>query len=215
MVASSSGKTLVAELADLGAATIYEAQGKHGAIDSSIRPLAGDMAVAGRAFTVEAAPGDNLMLHQALRVAGPGDVLVVDARGYVDAGAWGDVLTLAAQVAGVTGLVIDGAVRDTQAIIDAGFPVFSRGVSIRGTTKVVPGTVRQSINLAGTIIHDGDIIVGDRDGLVVIDQHRAEETLALSHEREHEEEQIRRSIKEGRTTAELLGLETALKEMGW
>ena len=202
-------------LLNLGTATIYEAQGQRGSIASAIRPIEPGMKLAGTALTVNTTPGDNLMLHQAVLMAQPGDVLVVDAKGFTDAGPWGDVLTLAAQQAGITGLVIDGSVRDSEAIVEAGFPVFSRGISIRGTTKVDPGKVGGAINLAGTVVERGDIIIGDRDGLVVVRAGEVLESLKSAEAREAQEEEYRRRILEGASTAELLGLLPTLQRYGW
>ncbi|HEY8752980.1 MAG TPA: 4-carboxy-4-hydroxy-2-oxoadipate aldolase/oxaloacetate decarboxylase [Arthrobacter sp.] len=202
-------------LLKLGTATVYEAQGQRGSIASEIRPIDRNMKVVGTALTVNTTPGDNLMFHQAVLMARPGDVLVVDAKGFTDAGPWGDVLTLAAQRAGIAGLVIDGSVRDSEAIIDAGFPVFSRGISIRGTTKVDPGQIGGTINLAGTVVDRGDIIIGDRDGVVVLKANEVGEVLRSAEAREAKEEEFRRRIMEGASTAELLGLLPTLHRYGW
>jgi 4-hydroxy-4-methyl-2-oxoglutarate aldolase len=221
--ADSATETLAGEFTDahlqrllkLGTATVYEAQGQRGSIAAQIRPLDPDMKLIGTALTVNTSPGDNLMLHQAVLMARPGDVLVVDAKGFTDAGPWGDVLTLAAQQAGIAGLVIDGSVRDSEAIIDANFPVFSRGISIRGTTKVDPGHVGGTINFAGTLVDRGDIIIGDRDGLVVVKATEVLESLQSAEAREAKEEEFRRRITEGASTAELFGLLPILKRYGW
>lgn len=203
-------------LRKLGTATVYEAQGQRGSIASEIRPLEPAMKLVGTALTVNTTPGDNLMLHQAVLMARPGDVLVVDAKGFTDAGPWGDVLTLAAQQAGIAGLVIDGSVRDSEAIINAGFPVFCRGISIRGTTKVDPGQIGGTINFAGTQVDRGDIIIGDRDGLVVVKAAEVSESLQNAEAREAKEEEFRRRIlDEGASTAELLGLIPILQRYGW
>jgi len=189
-----------------GTATIYEAQGQRGALDSGLRPLDPTMKVVGPALTVDTQPGDNLTIHAAIPRAVPGEVLVVNAHGAVNCGPWGDVLTAAAIQAGIAGLVIDGAVRDTAAIIATGFPVFARGVSICGTTKSTWGTVGQPINLAGTTISHGDIIVGDRDGLVVVNAGALEKVAQATFDRDAVEENYRAKILAGITTAELLGL---------
>ncbi|MDP9693849.1 UNVERIFIED_ORG: 4-hydroxy-4-methyl-2-oxoglutarate aldolase [Arthrobacter globiformis] len=202
-------------LLTLGTATVYEAQGQRGSIASEIRPIHPDMKVVGTALTIDTSPGDNLMLHQAILMAKPGDVLVVDAKGFTDAGPWGDVLTLAAQRAGIAGLIIDGSVRDSEAIINAGFPVFARGISIRGTTKVESGSIGGTINLGGCAVERGDIIVGDRDGLVVVKCDEFLEALQSAEERETKEEEFRRRITDGESTAELLGLLPTLQRYGW
>jgi len=196
----------LARLRELGAATIYEAQGQRGSIGAVIKPIDPSMKLAGPALTVDAGPADNLMLHAALQHARPGDILVADARGFLDAGAWGDVLTAAAQKAGIAGLVIHGAVRDAEEIIGMKFPLFAKGLSIRGTTKAYKGSIGQPVDIAGTTVHNGDIIVGDRDGLVVVYAGEVESALELAQAREDKETKFREQIAEGASTVELLGL---------
>lgn len=193
-------------LRQLGAATIYEAQGAKGALDSGIKPIAPSMRISGPAFTVDIRPGDNLMLHYAMLKARPGEVLVVDAKGFTEAGAWGDVFTEQAVHMGLGGLVINGAVRDAAAIIDAGFPVFARGLSIKGTAKNQPGQIGVPINIGGVQVHPGDIIVGDQDGLVVVAHQDAEAVLQQSLAREAKEAWFREQIRKGVTTVDLMGL---------
>ena len=193
-------------LAALGAATVYEANGQRDALDPAIKPLDPKSRIAGRAVTVELEPGDNWFIHVALLDAGEGDILVVDAKGYTQAGPWGDVLTLAAQERGLAGLVIDGAVRDSQEIITSGFPVFTRGVCIRKTTKVQTGTVNVPVTIGGVLIHPGDILVGDADGLVRVSAADVDTALTSAEHRELKEEDMRARIREGATTLDLLGL---------
>lgn len=203
-----------ARLGALGAATIYEAQGQRGSIDPAIKPLDSSSVLVGRALTVDVGPGDNLMLHAALAHAQPGDVLVADAHGYLGAGAWGDVLATAAKHRGIAGLVIDGAVRDAAELSDMKFPVFARGLCIRGTTKTYRGSIGEPVSIAGTVVHRGDIIVGDRDGLVVVPADELDESLRLAQLREDKETDYRRRIAEGASTVELLGLGETLRAYG-
>ena len=198
----------------LGAATIYEAQSQRGAMDSGIKPLDPSFFVAGRALTVDAKPADNLILHYAITIAKPGDVLVVDAKGFLEAGPWGDVMTFAAQRAGIAGLVIDGSVRDSSAIVAAGFPVFSRGVCMKGTEKKQPGRVNVGILCGGVEVKPGDIVVGDRDGIMVISAADLEQSIALAIKREEKEVASRKALAQGKTTVELLGLGPVLKGLG-
>ncbi len=198
----------------LGAATIYEAQGQRGAMESAIKPLDPMFFVAGRALTVDAKPGDNLMLHYALSIAQPGDVLVVDAKGFIEAGPWGDVMTFAARQAGIAGLVIDGSVRDSSAIVADGFPVFSRGVCMKGTEKKLPGRVNTRIICAGVEVNPGDAVVGDRDGVVVIPADELEHSLALAVKREEKEAASRQALAEGKKSIDLLGLRPILQQCG-
>ncbi|MFD2182146.1 4-carboxy-4-hydroxy-2-oxoadipate aldolase/oxaloacetate decarboxylase [Rhodoplanes azumiensis] len=201
-------------LRELGAATVHEAQGAKGALDSGMKPIDPSSRLAGPALTVEMRPGDNLMLHYALLKAKPGDVLVVDAKGFVEAGPWGDVMTHAAQKLGIAGLVIHGAVRDANQIIDMGFPVFCRGLCIKGTAKNQPGKVNVPICIGDVVIHPGDVVVGDRDGLVVVPKAEVEQTLRNAALREEKETAFRKELDAGRTTVELLGLGETLRRFG-
>lgn len=204
----------IEQLRNLGAATVYEAQGAKGALESGIKPIDPTSRLAGPAVTLDIRPADNLMLHYALLKAKPGDVLVVDAKGFVEAGPWGDVLTHAAQKVGIAGLVINGAVRDASQIIEMGFPVFCRGLSIKGTAKNQPGKVDVPICIGDTMIHPGDVIVGDRDGVVVVPHGEIEAVLRSASMREEKENAFRQEIDRGRTTVELLGLTDTLKRLG-
>ncbi|SFC57566.1 4-hydroxy-4-methyl-2-oxoglutarate aldolase [Cupriavidus sp. OV038] len=202
------------QLKRLGTATIHEAQGQRGAVDPRIAPLDPTMRLAGPALTVDIRPGDNLMIHYALTKARPGDVLVVDAKAFVDAGPWGDVLTFAAQQIGIAGLVIDGAVRDASQIVEMGFPVFCRGLSIRGTNKHQPGKLNLPLILGGAAVRPGDIVVGDRDGLVIVAADEVPEVIAASAAREQKEAQMRERLAQGATMVELLGLRETLDSLG-
>jgi 4-hydroxy-4-methyl-2-oxoglutarate aldolase len=198
----------------LGTATIHEAQGQKGAVDPTIRPIDPTLRLAGPALTVDCRPSDNLAIHYALTKAKPGDVLVVDAKGFTDAGPWGDLLTLAAQKLGIVGLVIDGAVRDANAIIDMRFPAFVRGLCIKGTNKLQPGRVNVPIVLGGAVINPGDIIVGDRDGLVVVEAGEVKDVIRMSRAREEKEDGIRAGLEAGKSTVDLLGLSETLTHLG-
>lgn len=204
----------IARLRELGAATVYEAQGAFGALDSGIKPIDGTSRVAGPAVTVDARPADNLILHHAVLQAQPGDVLVVDAKGFVEAGPWGDVLTVLAQKRGIAGLIINGAVRDANTIIELGFPVFCRGLSIKSTGKQQAGRVNVPICIGDTPIQPGDIIVGDRDGVCVVPRDGVEHAIAMSEQREAKEEVMRRAIEQGANTVELMNLGETLKRLG-
>lgn len=193
-------------LRDFGSATVYEAQGAKGALDSGMKPIDPGMRLAGPAFTVDTRPADNLMLHYAMLKAKPGDVLVVDAKGFVEAGVWGDVFTEQAIKIGLAGLVINGAVRDAAAITRMGFPVFCRALSIKGTGKNQPGRVNVPIHIGEVQINPGDIIIGDQDGLVVVPQGEVEVAIKNSLAREEKENRFREQIRNGATTVELLGL---------
>jgi 4-hydroxy-4-methyl-2-oxoglutarate aldolase len=174
--------------------------------DPAIRPAWPGAKVCGRAITVECPPGDNLMLHIAVANAQPGSVIVATVGAYVLAGAWGEILTEAARARGVAGLVIDGAVRDIDAIENLKFPVFSRGLAIASCTKERLGKLNTPIQIGGAPIAAGDLIFGNADGLVVIEQERIDEVYDAAVDRRKKELEIIAKLRQGRTTLELLGL---------
>lgn len=210
----SANEQQIERLKALGTATIHEAQGQKGALDSGLKPLDPSLRMAGPAVTVDIRPSDNLMIHYALTKTKPGDLLVVDAKGFLEAGPWGDILTLAALELGLAGLVVNGSVRDGNAIIDMGFPVFCRGLSIKGTGKNQPGKVNVPVHFGDVQINPGDIVVGDRDGLVVVSPSEVNSVIAKSVEREDKEERMRVALKEGKTMVELLNLGETLHRFG-
>ncbi|KVR69101.1 4-hydroxy-4-methyl-2-oxoglutarate aldolase [Burkholderia cepacia] len=213
MGSQTNSNESIQALRAFGSATIHEAQGARGAIDSGIKPIHPGMRVVGTAFTVDTRPGDNLMLHYAMQKVKPGDVLVVDAKGFLEAGPWGDIFTEQAIVMGVAGLVINGAVRDAGSIIDLGFPVFCRGLSIKGTGKSQPGRLNVPVCIGDVQIHPGDIIVGDQDGVVVVRRDEIDEVVRNSVAREEKEAKFREQIRQGVTTVELLGLTETLQRL--
>ncbi|MDH4556254.1 4-carboxy-4-hydroxy-2-oxoadipate aldolase/oxaloacetate decarboxylase [Pseudomonas sp. BN417] len=189
----------------LGSSTLYEASGLPTAVDPAIRPVWRGAFIAAPAYPLECSPGDNLALHLALERAPKGSVLVVGTGNFV-AGYWGEVLTVAAQAAGVVGLVIDGGVRDIQAIEKLGFPVFSRGVSVKGTVKATAPSIGAPIPFNGAQVAPGDLVVADDDGVVIIPRAEVERTLAEGEARADKEARMMAALREGRTTVELMGL---------
>ncbi|MDG9759970.1 4-carboxy-4-hydroxy-2-oxoadipate aldolase/oxaloacetate decarboxylase [Pseudomonas sediminis] len=214
MIDNLRSEELARQLSQLGSATIYEAQGAFGALDAGMKPLSPGMKVAGPVFTVDVRPGDNLMLHYALLHVQPGDVLVVDAKAFIEAGPWGDILTEQALHKGVAGLVINGSVRDVQAIQEMGFAVFCRGVSIKGTAKKQSGKINVAVTIGDVTIQPGDYIFGDVDGLVVVPAANLSSVLESALAREHVEANFRMKIREGVSTVELLELNAPLSQMG-
>ena len=196
----------VARFAEFDPATIYEAAGQKGMVNPAIRPAWAGAKVCGRVATVECPPADNLMLHIAVANAAAGVVIVANVCGYMLAGAWGEILTAAAQARGVAGLAIDGAVRDIDAIREAKFPVFSGGLAIGSCTKARAGNIGTPIQFGGVQVNPGDVILGDADGLVVIDQNRLDEVYETALQRRKRELEIISQLRQGRTTIELLGL---------
>lgn len=197
---------IIEHLADLGTATLHEAAGRIGALPGAIAPIARAMRLSGKALPVYAPEGDNLAIHRAIAMASPGDVLVVANGGTLFHGPFGDILALAAQKRGISGLVIDGAVRDSGSLIEMGFPVFARGISIRGTIKEDPGTVGVPVTIGGVIVHSGDVVVGDADGVVVLPSDNLGSLLEAARARITEENAIRARIKDDELTLDILGL---------
>lgn len=200
----------MSKLHAFGSATVYEALGKVGAMEHAIKPLDWRRPIAGRAFTVDSAPGDNLTIHYGASLARPGDVLVVDAKQFVAAAPWGDVLSHYAMNRGLAGLVIDGAVRDSRAIIEMGFPVFCRGVCIKGTDKVNLGRVDEPIVCGGVTVRPGDVIVGDADGVTVVPQELVVDAYEASAKRERTESDFRSAIGHGASPIDLINLRGTL-----
>lgn len=205
---------LVQRFSQLSTATVHEAQGKLGAMSEDIKPIYPGMKVCGPAFTVLGHPGDNLILHKALAIAQPGDVLVVDMGGHTEGGYWGEMMATSAMARGIRGLVINGTVRDAAAMRDMGFPVFAKGISMKGTYKEALGFVNHPISCAGVIVHPGDLVLGDDDGVVVVPLGRLEEVLQKSLARDQHEDEVRRKLAQGITTLELMGLAEVLKRKG-
>lgn len=195
------------------AATIHEAYGAKGALFNTIKPIHPDMKLCGPAVTVEARPGDNLIVHKAIYVARPGDILVVDTSSYAEGGFWGGVMTVAARQRGIAGLVTDGAVRDTEEMIQMGFAVFSQSISMKGTTKNCLGTINHPLQFSGVNIEPGDLIVGDADGVVVVAGTDVPDVLAKAKQREEKEKKVYAELEQGRTTLEIYGFSQQLDDL--
>lgn len=205
---------LVAELARYGTATIHEAQGRLGALSSRLKPVDRSMSLCGPAFTVKCAPRDNIMLQVAISYASPGDVIVVSAGEYEEAGSFGDVLANACLAKGIAGLVTDTGVRDTAELIKLGFPVFSLSTCIKGTVKETIGQVNDPVLVGGEIIHPGDIIRGDADGLVVVRRQDAAFAAEKSKAREEAEAGYIAAYKAGKSVIEVSNLAGVLAAKG-
>ncbi len=205
---------LIAALGRLPTSTIHEAQGEVGALAHSIRPVYPGMKCCGSACTVRSHGGDNLMLHKAIYVAEPGDVIVHDGEDWLESNVWGEVMTTGAMQRGVAGFVTSGVVRDVEPIHAKGFPIFAQGVSMKWAQKASLGTINHPVACAGVYINPGDIVVGDDDGVVVIERERAAEVLEKSLAREERERVMMEQLSAGKSTLELLGLDKILDKMG-
>ena len=207
-------KSDIDALAKFSPATIHEAQGRRGALSSRLKPVDYRMKLCGPAFTVKSSPRDNIMLQLAINYAKPGDIIVVSAGEYEEAGSFGDVLANACLAKGIGGLVTDTGVRDTLQLRELGFPVFSLSTCIKGTVKETIGTTNDSIIVGGEIINPGDVIVGDADGLVVVRRSEVAEAAKLSQAREDAEAGFIEAYKAGASVIEVSKLEPVLKAKG-
>jgi len=190
----------------LGTSTLYEAsQIETSALAPSIRPLWEGAAIAGPAFPLSCAPGDNLAIHIALEKAPKGSIMVITTDNFV-AGYWGEVLTVAAEAIGIKGLIIDGGVRDVSAIRRREFPVFSRGISVCGTHKASVNSIGLPIQITGTPVNRGDLVVADDDGVVILPRDCAQECIQKGKEREEKEAVMMDKLRQGKTTLELMNL---------
>lgn len=190
----------------LGTPTLYEASGlTTSSVDPAIRSVWAGASIAGPAYPLECSPGDNLSIHIAMEKVPRGSVLVVSTGGFVS-GYWGEVLTVAAEAAGVIGLVIDGGVRDIAALTARRFPVFTRGISMRGTIKANSPSVGQPISFTGTPVAAGDLVVADDDGVLVIPEAHVDSTLIRGQSRADKEAKMMDDLRDGRSTLELMGL---------
>ena len=203
---SRSGSPTIARLARFSTATLVESLHDYSAaLPSAIKPIDPRMKLCGPALTVSSPGADNLMLHRAIYAARPGDVLVVEVAGQFEFGYWGDVMTQAARARKLGGLVIDGGVRDLREIAASRFAVFARGVCIRGTGKRGGGRLNDPITIGDTRIEPGDLIVGDRDGVVVIPRARVESVIEVAARRVKHETEMKRELTAGKSTLALHG----------
>lgn len=194
----------------LGAATVHEAAGRRDALPPTITPVDPSWRIAGPACTVRCPAGDNLALHRAIVAADPGSILVV-ATGNTEPewGYWGEIMSTAARVAQLGGLVLQGGSRDHVVLPDIGFPVFSLGACIRGTSKrpVPEGDgINAAIEIGGVTIRPGDLIVGDIDGVVAIPAADAHETVDAGLQRHAAEATMLQRLRAGETTLDIFGL---------
>ena len=202
--------SLLARARASSSATLHEAANKTGALPAAIKPIGPDVRVCGLAFPVKSPPGDNLWLHHAIYAASPGDVLVVDVGDDPEYGYWGEVMAVAAAVRGLAGLVINGGVRDAQRMLEMSFPVFSTTPCIRGTAKnpAGAGSVAAPIRIGGVIVHRGDLVFGDADGVVVLPSAAAAAIVDAAERRDAEETRIFARLRSGESTLDIYSLAT-------
>jgi 4-hydroxy-4-methyl-2-oxoglutarate aldolase len=178
-------------------AILSDVIGRRGALHSRIQPLNLAMVVAGPAFTVEVRPGDNLMFHVALALAQPGDVIVVDGKGYESSALFGELMVTQAIAAKLGGLIVDGCVRDVATLHGSALPIFASGRSPAGPTKYLDGRIGKAISVGGVAVEPGDLVVGDCDGVVVIPRAEVEQALEAAETKVEVEKRRLREISEG------------------
>ncbi|WP_405866872.1 MULTISPECIES: 4-carboxy-4-hydroxy-2-oxoadipate aldolase/oxaloacetate decarboxylase [unclassified Streptomyces] len=205
---------LVQQLGKYSAATIHEAQGRLGALDSTIKPVDRTMSLCGPAFTVRCAPRDNIMLQVAIAHAQPGDVIVVSAGEYAEAGSFGDVLANACVAKGLGGLVTDTGVRDTEELRELGFPVFSFSVCMKGTVKETVGPMAEPVLIGGEIVNPGDVIRADADGVVVVRRDDVADVIRKSQDRVEAEDAYIAAYRSGKSVIEVSNLAAVLEAKG-
>lgn len=203
---------LVRQAAAFQPAILADVAGRRGALHGRIQALRHRMKLAGSALTVEVRPGDNLMIHAAIALAKPGDVLVIDGKGDQSAALMGTIMMNACRQVGIAGVVIDGAVRDSVEIDEMDFPVFSIGTNPNGPTKLASGRIGHPVSVGGVTVRPGDLVVGDADGVVVVEREKIEMLLQAAEKKVEDEAARIDAIKKGNTAAKWL--DSALRNAG-
>lgn len=187
----------VAGAAMFASSIFADVAGRRGALDGRVRALAPTMRACGPAFTVDVRPGDNLMIHAAMAMARPGDVLVIDGKADRTCALMGAIMMTACKKLGLGGVVLDASHRDTEELLALGFPVWSAGANPNGPTKNVPGRINWPISCGGVAVRPGDLVIADADGVVVVEKEKAASLLPLAEKKVADERQRIEDITNG------------------
>jgi 4-hydroxy-4-methyl-2-oxoglutarate aldolase len=205
---------VIARLGEQGVATVHEAQGRVGLLRPYMRPIYPGARAAGSAVTVLCQAGDNLMIHAAMELCQPGDILVVTTTSESSDGMFGELLAVSARARGVVGLVIDAGTRDVADLTTMVFPVWAKAVHAQGTVKATAGSANIPVVCAGAAINPGDVVIGDADGVVVVPRQHASEVARLGAERVAKEQTSRERLRKGELGLDFYGLRAKLNELG-
>lgn len=212
-VPSRPAADLVEALATLPTPNISDNMHRQCGAAAGLRPYHRGAKLVGPAFTVKTRPGDNLLVHKAIDMASPGDVIVVDAGGELAQAIIGEIMSAHAAKRGIAGFVIDGAIRDAEAIANSNFPVYARGVTHRGPYKDGPGEINVAVSIGGMVVNPGDIIVGDADGVLAVPQAVAREVIAAAGAQNRKEEATLAAIAAG--TVDRSWVDETLRKKGY